>query len=356
MAIRQVKNVIASDLRTRYQDYEVRMLLNKASLLYLRLKSLVHLTEEEQTNTVNDLVNEIIIEFYPFSSVVSEEPVLEDTEPLASSSQVQADQKQTSSETSGEPVRKKCVLEKLLGDTFSSDHLDNSVTVLFNELVQVDLSRYKAEPLLELKCKPLEWWKYHEHSYPKLSHMAKRYLEVVATSVPSERLFSTAGNVITAKRSALDPENVEKLFSYVIIFHLYKIYHINEPTIILLLQVDILNFIITHTRLLCVSSLRSFCKQSLLKYSEGGSQHLCVNCKVTLQYTISVVHEVHVNKNPVNRLTAFQLTGFDFMIRFTALVSSMYYQKVMNQGSPDKIAGVYDFPQYRNVFAKELGV
>ena len=49
---------------------------------------------------------------------------------------------------------------------------------------------------------------------------------------------------------------------------------------------------------------RSFYKQSLLKYPEGISQHLCVNCKVTLKYTISVVHEVHVNKNPVNRLTA----------------------------------------------------
>ena len=107
--------------------------------------------------------------------VVSEEPVLEYTEPLASSSQVQADQEQTSSGTSGEPVRKKCMLEKLLGDTFSNNHLDNSVTVSFNELVQAELSRYKSEPLLELKGKPLEWWKYHEHSYPKLSHMAKRY-------------------------------------------------------------------------------------------------------------------------------------------------------------------------------------
>jgi len=126
--------------------------------------------------------------------------VLEDTEPMASSSQVQADQEQTSSGTSGDPVKKKCTLEKLLGDIFSNNRLDNSITVSFNELFQVEFSHYKSESLLELKGKPLEWWKHHEHSYPKFSCMAKRYLGVVA---PSE--------VVTAKRSALDPENVEKL-------------------------------------------------------------------------------------------------------------------------------------------------
>ena len=120
----------------------------------------------------------------------------------------------------GEPVRKKCMLEKLLGDTFSNNNLESSVMASFNELVLAELSRYKAEPLLELKGKPLEWWRYHEHSYPKLSHVAKKYLGVVATSVPSEQLFSTAGNVVTAKRSALDPDNVEKLVFCMRIFHL----------------------------------------------------------------------------------------------------------------------------------------
>ena len=203
-AICQVKTVIASDLKTRYQDDEVRMLLNKASLLDPRVKSLVHLTVEEQTDTVDELINEIVLEFSPFPPDEPEPEVIE----LQSNDR---DQEQTSSGTSGEPVRKKCMLEKLLGDTFSSSCSDNSVTVSFNEIVQAELCRYKSEPLLELKGKPLEWWKYHEHSYPKLSRMAKRYLGVVASSVPSERLFSTAGNVVTAKRSALDPDNVEKL-------------------------------------------------------------------------------------------------------------------------------------------------
>ena len=48
----------------------------------------------------------------------------------------------------------------------------------------------------------------YKHTFPYLSLMVQG---VVATSVPSERLFSCAGNIVTSKRSALDPENVEKL-------------------------------------------------------------------------------------------------------------------------------------------------
>ena len=99
------------------------MLLNKASLLDPRLKSLVDLNEEEQTSTIDNLVNEIVTTFSQHTPVVSEElVVLDDLEQPSSSHQTR--------ERSGEPVRKKCILEKLLGTTFS-DSADSSVTTYF---------------------------------------------------------------------------------------------------------------------------------------------------------------------------------------------------------------------------------
>ena len=50
-------------------------------------------------------------------------------------------------------------------------------------------------------------------AFSNLAEVAQKVLCIVATSVPPESLFSTVGNVVTAKRAALDPDNVDKLVS-----------------------------------------------------------------------------------------------------------------------------------------------
>jgi len=50
---------------------------------------------------------------------------------------------------------------------------------------------------------PDKWWQVNVSSYPNLSRVAKKWLGVVASSVPSERAFSTCGNILTLKSSSL---------------------------------------------------------------------------------------------------------------------------------------------------------
>eukprot|EP00644_Phytophthora_capsici_P002977 jgi/Phyca11/102671/e_gw1.7.934.1 len=58
---------------------------------------------------------------------------------------------------------------------------------------------------------PFTWWKANGDDYPNLRRLARKWLGTVATSVPSERAFSTSGNVITVKRSSLKAAMVRDL-------------------------------------------------------------------------------------------------------------------------------------------------
>lgn len=58
---------------------------------------------------------------------------------------------------------------------------------------------------------PLMWWKEHAAQYPRLKELAKKYLCSPASSVPSERLFSKAGELISLRRSNLSENKVNMI-------------------------------------------------------------------------------------------------------------------------------------------------
>ena len=64
---------------------------------------------------------------------------------------------------------------------------------------------------LDVKANILMWWKQHAVRFPYLSRLARRYLAMPATSASVERLFSVAGQVVSAKRARLDPSTVTLL-------------------------------------------------------------------------------------------------------------------------------------------------
>ncbi|CAB5344460.1 unnamed protein product [Rhizophagus irregularis] len=74
-----------------------------------------------------------------------------------------------------------------------------------------EITTYFLLPVARENKNPLNWWKTKKKIFPILSIIAQKYLGIPATSVASERLFSDAGNHITAKRSLLDPDLVGKI-------------------------------------------------------------------------------------------------------------------------------------------------
>lgn len=98
--------------------------------------------------------------------------------------------------------------------------------------------------------------------------MAQKYLGVVVTLIPSKRLFSKVGNVITAKRSALEPEDIDKavfpmIISHNLAFHVSKLSDINllfKLTVIkgiycmMCCKINLIKHI-SHVKVYCLGSL-----------------------------------------------------------------------------------------------------
>ncbi|CAB5371059.1 unnamed protein product [Rhizophagus irregularis] len=62
---------------------------------------------------------------------------------------------------------------------------------------------YLSLPQLDGNEDPLEWWKNNEQQFPSLTKIARDFLSIPATSVPSEQVFSSGKNLITDKRNRL---------------------------------------------------------------------------------------------------------------------------------------------------------
>jgi hypothetical protein len=70
---------------------------------------------------------------------------------------------------------------------------------------------YENEKEISRNENPLEWWAMNKRKYPSLSQLAYKYLCILATSVPSERMFSTSEHLTSDRRSRLTPENANIL-------------------------------------------------------------------------------------------------------------------------------------------------
>ena len=107
------------------------------------------------------------------------------------------------------PLKKKSAMDNLFGDIYITKVEPATKTKV--QVSQEEIQNFNALDPVNINTDPLMWWKEKELFLPSLSNIARHLLCIPATSVESERVFSTAGDVVTAQRSALKPSQVDIL-------------------------------------------------------------------------------------------------------------------------------------------------
>ncbi|XP_076879714.1 cytochrome b5 type B isoform X1 [Brachyhypopomus gauderio] len=100
--------------------------------------------------------------------------------------------------------------KKTLGDLLKA-RTAASVSIPKRARADMELTRYIQEEPIDANADPLAWWRVNEARFPLLSKLARKYMCICATSTPSERVFSTAGNIVSPFRSSLKPHKVNML-------------------------------------------------------------------------------------------------------------------------------------------------
>ncbi|XDV12369.1 hypothetical protein PO909_001064 [Leuciscus waleckii] len=75
----------------------------------------------------------------------------------------------------------------------------------------IQMQMYLKEPTMAEKDSPFQYWANNHARFPLLAAVAVKFLSAPSTSVESERLFSTASNIVDEKRNRLTAERAEML-------------------------------------------------------------------------------------------------------------------------------------------------
>lgn len=173
---------LAKSIKTRFASYEFDEVASLAMFLDPRFKATVH-QASDQMIWLKDLV----------------------------SRQLQSADMEHGTDTAVPATTSRPLVASSVWNAF--DHLVmNKEKTQTESAPEREIMEYAEQPLLDRGNDPCEWWRSIGHlKYPYMSTLAQKYLAIPATSVPSERAFSTGGNVVTPHRERLLSEHVEQL-------------------------------------------------------------------------------------------------------------------------------------------------
>ena len=175
-------NLIAQ-MSTRFANLEEKMVIAIATLLDPRFKKITF----TNPTVVQQMVNKIISDA---AALITDEP--DDDSSTGTT---------TVSQDSINPIWE-------MFDQQVAESTSNRSTSISSF---TELDQYFKTPVIPRKVDPLQWWKRNSVIFPMISKVAMVYLSTVATSVPSERLFSKAGELVSTKRNRIKEKNVNMM-------------------------------------------------------------------------------------------------------------------------------------------------
>lgn len=181
---KEIKSEILSSLAERYEKQEIKSILWMSSLCDPRFRLFFTDSAYEIKTTAIEKMTDIYTSLDESST----------SQPGTSGSQM------------CEKSVKKGLAKLLEFEDTSTIDLDSTLP---EKKAETELNNYLAMPRVGLDINQLTWWKLHGNSFPVLKILARKYLAIQGSSVPSERVFSTGGSVITRQRAALLPKNAE---------------------------------------------------------------------------------------------------------------------------------------------------
>ena len=165
----EIKSCIKDDIENRYSSSEINLLCDICLFLDPRFKDSFDL----EHIAVCTLLEEI------------------------QSNEFDVIQQPTESESDPKPARKKGKFSEVFGARSSNSV--SSATLSVSERLKREVDMYMQYPVLDIDSSPLEWWRLECKRIPLLAIVAQKYLGICATSVPSERVFSIGGHLVSQK-------------------------------------------------------------------------------------------------------------------------------------------------------------
>jgi len=191
----EMKEKIHEYLKHRYDDLQLQFLLNTATYLDPRFKnSFVSLKGDDVKQSLLDEVRKM-----GNAESASRVSGGESSQEVRPSKKSKNDLKHLLSSIQGEKKEKGEPTCSSQANLSASDELNGEFLV------------YSQMPEISAEDDPLSWWKTNMGTLPQLSQFARKYLCIAASSCSSERVFSSAGFIVSPRRSRLSQEHVDML-------------------------------------------------------------------------------------------------------------------------------------------------